>query len=183
MFRAQAFGRTDCFGDGLVVLTRVESRERPSDVTEAAQLVQRPTQLGLKHDDDRDDDEKCRVLEQPRQQHQVELGGHDADHSEQDQADEDLNALRASQEAEQLIKDDGHPPHVDDLEHRRIAKGLAKLQPELLQCLDHASPPNSMAISAICAYRRLPACWKTTERGPSITSSVTSSPRGAGGRS
>src|SRR5438105_19267 len=104
----------------------------------------------------------------------------DADHREQDQADQDLGALRPAQEPQQLVEDEGHHGHVDHFGRTDVAGHLQELEPEVLDLLDEVHSPNISASRAICAYRRLPACWKTTDRGPSMTSSVTSSPRWAG---
>src|SRR5207302_6959747 len=108
-----------------------------------------------------DDDEKRGVAEEPRQQDQIERRGDNADDREQDEADQDLRALGPSEQAEQLIEHEGHHGHVDELDRADVPDDLSELHPELL---DHAA--NKPAISAICAYRRLPACLKTTERGP-----------------
>src|SRR5207245_2219787 len=69
---AQALRGADRLRDRLVVLARAEAREGPSDVADAAELVERSAQLRLEHDDDRDDEEEGRVAERPGEKEQVE---------------------------------------------------------------------------------------------------------------
>jgi len=145
---AQALGGADGLRDGLAVEASVVTRERAADVPEAAQLVERPAQLGLEHDDDRDDDEGRGVLEQPREKDQVELRGDHAGDRQQDEADEDLRTLGAAQQAQQLVEDEGDHRHVDHLDQAEVTDDLAELLEELL----HYSPaPSSSVIKAICA--------------------------------
>src|SRR5262249_29214806 len=143
-------------------------------------LVEGAPELRLEHDDHGDDDEERGVAEQPAQQHEVELVSHQADDAEQDQTDEDLDPLRAAQQAQQLVKHQGHHGDIYYLGPPQVVNDLEELAVELAQGGGHRSSPKSSAISAICACSLLPACWNTTDCLPSMTASVTSSPRCAG---
>jgi len=110
-------------------------------------LVQHPPQLRLEHDDDGDDDVESGVLEQPREKHQVELRGDDADDRQQDEADDDLGALRATQQPQQQIKDHGDNCDVEHLDDPKVADHIAELLEELAQ----SEAPNRVANTAIWA--------------------------------
>src|SRR5438445_9993906 len=146
----------DCLRVRLVVLARAEAPEGPSDVSDAAELVERSAQLRLEDDDDRDDDEEGSVAEQPGEKDQVEGRREHSHDREQDQADEDLGALRPAQQPKQLVEDEGDDGDIDDLDGTEVARDLHQLRPELVDEVRHRV--NSSASNAICAYRRLPAC-------------------------
>src|SRR4029077_10119046 len=130
----------------------------------------------LKHDDDRDDDVEGGVPEKPGQKDEVELRRDHTDDRHQDEPDDDLRALRAAEQPEQQVEDHRHHGDVEHLHDGEMRDYLV----ELLEELAHPSAPKSSAMIAICAYSRFSAWSKTAERAPSITSSVTSSPRCAG---
>jgi len=84
---AQALDCADSLRDGLAVQPRAVAGQGTPYVAEAAKLVQRSAELWLEHDDDGDQDEKACVLEQPTDEHKVELRRDHPDHSEQNQPD------------------------------------------------------------------------------------------------
>ena len=127
-------------------------------MADAAELVEGTSQLGLEHDDDRDDDEEGRVAKQPGQQDEIERGGQHADDRQQDEADKDLNALRSAEQTQQLIEDERDDGHVDHLDRAEVADHLEQLQPELADEAHWLTPgarrapsPKISAIRAICA--------------------------------
>src|SRR5207302_6270857 len=150
VLRAQPLCGPDRLRNRLAVLGRAECRQRATDMTQAAELIDRSPELGLEDDDDRDAEQKGAVAEQPRKQHEVEGGRERADEREHDEADQDLRALCAANEAQDVIEDDRDYGDVDDLQPREVPHHLLELDDELRDDLGHAgSAPTISAMSAI----------------------------------
>ena len=71
--------------------------------------------------------------------------------AEQDQADQHLRPLSATQQPEQLVQRQRHNRHIDRFGPSEVVDDLKELAVELLDRLAHVPDPNSSAISAICA--------------------------------
>ena len=150
MLRAQALCRPDRLRNRLAVLGRAERRQRPAEVTQAAELVDCTSELGLEDDDDRNAEQEGAVPEQPRQQHEVEGGRERPNKREGDQPDQDLRTLRAANEAQHVVEDDGDDGDIDQLEPGEVPHHLLELDDELSDDLAHPrSAPRISAMSAI----------------------------------
>ena len=91
-------------------------RQRPANEADAAELVERPADLGLEEHDDADQDRGRGVAEDPGQQAQVEQVGEQANQGQQQHAEHQLNRLRAADQQKHPVEEEGHQADVDQVE-------------------------------------------------------------------
>src|SRR2546428_2306229 len=90
--------------------------QRPPDEADAPKLVERAADFGLEEHDDADQDRRRGVAEDPGQQPEVEQVRQQADQREEQHAEHQLDRLRAPNEQEQSVEEEGHQADIDDIE-------------------------------------------------------------------
>ena len=89
------------------------------------------------------------MVEEPREQDEVEGRRQHADHRKHHETDEDLRALGSAQQTQHVVQDDRDYRQLDELAPAQVTRHLLELDEERL---DHLSVvPMSSASNAICA--------------------------------